>query len=467
MNATFVEDADGKPRVVRHEHIGLGIAVDMEKSDGSRTLLVPVIRDADTLDFRSFWGAYEELIRKVRSNKLSPDDFAGATVSLTNPGTIGTVQSVPRLMPGQGAHRRRGRARLPGRVAGRRSGHARRPRPVEGHHDQLHLRPPHHPGRRVRAVPEAGRGAAPRRRRLLRRGVPRPRGALRGRAVAARRQPDRPRAGDAREADGGRQPHPPAPRARPPHRRPRPAALARAGHARRARPRHLRAHDLGPRPRVPHRRPRPAASAWRSATSSTSCATRTAAPSASSTCTSRTPRSSAGSRSRSRACRPSCRLEDQRHILERLNAAEAFEKFLATKYVGQKRFGLEGAESAIPILDAILEAAADADLDGSVIGMPHRGRLNVLTNIVGKSYDQIFKEFEGQVDPDSMQGSGDVKYHLGQVGQVRRPAPARTSRSSWPPTRATSRRSTRSSWAWCGPSRTTSTIPRPSRSCRS
>src|SRR3546814_15344838 len=79
--------------------------------------------------------------------------------------------------------------------------------------------------------------------------------------------------------------------------------------------------------------------------------------------------------------------------------------------------GLEGAESAIPILDAILEAAADHDLDGAVIGMPHRGRLNVLTNIVGQSYDQIFKEFEGQVDPDSMQGSGDVKYHLRQVGK--------------------------------------------------
>ena len=107
-------------------------------------------------------------------------------------------------------------------------------------------------------------------------------------------------------------------------------------------------------------------------------------------------------------------LDDQRHILDRLNAAEAFEQFLATKYVGQKRFGLEGAESAIPILDAVLEPAADADLDGVVMGMAHRGRLNVLTNIVGKSYDQLFKEFEGAVDPESIQGSGDVKYHLGQ-----------------------------------------------------
>ena len=109
--------------------------------------------------------------------------------------------------------------------------------------------------------------------------------------------------------------------------------------------------------------------------------------------------------------------EDQRHILDRLNAAEAFEKFLGTKYIGQKRFGLEGAESAIRILDALLEQAADAGLDGTVMGMAHRGRLNVLANIVGKSYDQIFKEFEGAIDPESIQGSGDVKYHLGQSGK--------------------------------------------------
>jgi 2-oxoglutarate dehydrogenase E1 component len=110
-------------------------------------------------------------------------------------------------------------------------------------------------------------------------------------------------------------------------------------------------------------------------------------------------------------------LDDQRHILDRLNAAEAFETFLATKYVGQKRFGMQGAESAIPTLDAIIERAADQDLDGVVMGMSHRGRLNVLANIVGKSYDQIFKEFEGAIDPQSIQGSGDVKYHLGQSGK--------------------------------------------------
>src|SRR3954454_8220959 len=114
---------------------------------------------------------------------------------------------------------------------------------------------------------------------------------------------------------------------------------------------------------------------------------------------------------------PPLSAEEQRHILGRLNATEALEKFLGTKYLGQKRFGIDGAESAIPILDAVIGDAADGHLDSVVMGMAHRGRLNVLVNIVGKSYEQLFKEFEGNVDPESTQGSGDVKYHLGQQGK--------------------------------------------------
>src|ERR1700726_5091218 len=109
-------------------------------------------------------------------------------------------------------------------------------------------------------------------------------------------------------------------------------------------------------------------------------------------------------------------------ILSRLNVAEAFEMFLQTKYVGQRRFSLEGAESLIPLLDAVLTEAADARLDEAVLGMAHRGRLNVLANIVGKSYAQIFQEFEGNLDPRSTHGSGDVKYHLGAVGTYHGPA---------------------------------------------
>jgi 2-oxoglutarate dehydrogenase E1 component len=119
---------------------------------------------------------------------------------------------------------------------------------------------------------------------------------------------------------------------------------------------------------------------------------------------------------------PELTKDEKYRVLERVNAAEAFEKFLATKYVGTKRFGLEGAESAIPVLDAILSRAADQGLESAVLGMAHRGRLNVLANVMGKSYDQIFKEFEGHVDPSTVQGSGDVKYHLGASGKYESPS---------------------------------------------
>ncbi|MGL5824909.1 MAG: multifunctional oxoglutarate decarboxylase/oxoglutarate dehydrogenase thiamine pyrophosphate-binding subunit/dihydrolipoyllysine-residue succinyltransferase subunit, partial [Nocardioides sp.] len=109
--------------------------------------------------------------------------------------------------------------------------------------------------------------------------------------------------------------------------------------------------------------------------------------------------------------------EEQLRILQKLNQAEAFETFLQTKFVGQKRFSLEGGETTIPVLDELCEAAAEAALDEVCIGMAHRGRLNVLANIVGKKYSQIFREFEGNIDPRTVQGSGDVKYHLGAEGE--------------------------------------------------
>ena len=416
MNSSFVEDADGKPRVVRHEHVSLGIAVDMEKSDGSRTLLVPVVKDADTLDFRGFWGAYEELIRKVRSNKLSPDDFAGITVSLTNPGTIGTQQSVPRLMPGQGLIVGVGSLDYPTEwkaadpvtladlgvskvitisstydhriIQGAESGlFLKRVEElllgVDGFYDEVFraLGVPYeavqwrrdvNPIDREQAMLEKQMAVA----NLIR--VHRVRGHLIADLDPLRwKEPDMPveldpatygltiwdldrefltggLAGRERFALGDI------------------LHVLRDAYCRTIGIEYMHIQD-------------PEEQRW--------------------------------IQEQVEGVSPELDLDDQRYILERLNAAEAFEKFLATKYVGQKRFGLEGAESAIPILDAILEAAADADLDGTVVGMPHRGRLNVLTNIVGKSYDQLFKEFEGQVDPDSIQGSGDVKYHLGQVGK--------------------------------------------------
>lgn len=110
-------------------------------------------------------------------------------------------------------------------------------------------------------------------------------------------------------------------------------------------------------------------------------------------------------------------VEEKKSILEKLNQGVIFEKFLHTKYVGQKRFSLEGGETTIAALDAIINTAADMDVQEVVIGMAHRGRLNVLANILGKTYEQIFSEFEGTAIPDTTMGSGDVKYHLGFRGE--------------------------------------------------
>ncbi|MDP1819971.1 MAG: multifunctional oxoglutarate decarboxylase/oxoglutarate dehydrogenase thiamine pyrophosphate-binding subunit/dihydrolipoyllysine-residue succinyltransferase subunit, partial [Acidimicrobiales bacterium] len=416
MNSSFATDADGNPLVVRHPHVGLGIAVDVEKSDGSRTLMVPVVRDADTLDFRAFWGAYEELIRKVRSNKLSPDDFGGITVSLTNPGTIGTVQSVPRLMPGQGLIVGVGTLDYPSEwkaadpvtladlgvskvitisstydhriIQGAESGLFLKRveelllgaddyfgsvfRSLEVPYEAVQWRRDVNPIDREQAMLEKQMAVA----NLIR--LHR----VRGHLIA--------------DLDPLRWKEPQMPTELDP---------ASYGLTIWDLDREFLTGGLGGRGRLALGE---ALHVLRDAYCRTIGIEYMHI---------QDPEEQRWIQEQVEGVSPELPLDDQRHILERLNAAEAFEKFLATKYVGQKRFGLEGAESAIPILDAILEAAADADLVGSVIGMPHRGRLNVLTNIVGKSYDQIFKEFEGQVDPESMQGSGDVKYHLGQVGK--------------------------------------------------
>ncbi len=101
MNVSFTQ-ADGKPVVVRHHDVNLGLAIDLTKDDGTRQLLVPSIKGAQSLDFAQFYAAYEDVVRRARTGKLTTDDFLGTTITLTNPGTLGTVHSVPRLMPGQG-----------------------------------------------------------------------------------------------------------------------------------------------------------------------------------------------------------------------------------------------------------------------------------------------------------------------------------------------------------------------------
>lgn len=416
MNASFHEGDDGKPYVVHPEHIGLGIAVDIEKPDGSRSLLVPVVKQADTLDFRSFLNAYEDLIRKVRSNKLAPDDFSGITISLTNPGTIGTVQSVPRLMPGQGLIVGVGALGYPTAY------HGADPaaladiglskiitisstydhRIIQGAESGLFLKRVH----------ELLMGADDFYADIFRSlGVP-------YEAVEWRR--------DVNPVDREQ------------------AMIEKQMQVDRLITMHrVRGHmiaDLDPlSAEEPHMHPEldPATyglTIWdldrEFITSGVGGRERMALGDIlhimrDAYCRTigiefmhiQDPEEKLWVQQQVEGAPVELDVDEKRHILGRLNAAEALEQFLGKKYLGQKRFGIDGAESAIPILDTILAEAADTHMDSAVMGMAHRGRLNVLVNIVGKNYEQLFKEFEGNVDPESIQGSGDVKYHLGQTGK--------------------------------------------------
>jgi 2-oxoglutarate dehydrogenase E1 component len=420
MNSSYLKppagDQDGAGSIVRHEHVGLGIAVDHERPDGSRTLLVPVIRKADTLDFRDLWVAYEELIRKVRTAKLGADDLAGATMTLTNPGTLGTVQSVPRLMPGQGVIIGVGTIDYPAewQSADRRvlaelgvskvvtitSTYDHRI--IQGAESGLFLAQVHHlltggdgfyeqvframgvpyePVQGRRDVNDALDHSLAHVNKQIEVDTLINMYRVRGHLIAQLdpldwKEPhmhpeldpatyglsvwDLDRefvtnglAGNERMALGDI------------------LGVLRDAYCRRVGVEYMHIQDPGQKRWIQQQ--------------------------VEGVSTQLTP-------------------AEHRWILGRLNAAEALEQFLNTKYIGQKRFGLEGGESAIPLIDAILDDAALAGQRRAVIGMAHRGRLNVLINIVGKRYAELFEEFEGNIDLGSVQGSGDVKYHKGFRG---------------------------------------------------
>nr|WP_169166083.1 multifunctional oxoglutarate decarboxylase/oxoglutarate dehydrogenase thiamine pyrophosphate-binding subunit/dihydrolipoyllysine-residue succinyltransferase subunit [Cellulomonas taurus] len=411
MNAAYTL-VDGKPGVMSPAHVNLGLAIDLAKPDGTRQLLVPSIKKAETLDFAQFWSAYEDVVRRARGGKLGVDDFAGTTISLTNPGTIGTVHSVPRLMAGQGAIIGVGAMDYPAEFAGTSdeqlnkmgvskvltvtstydhriiqgaaSGDflrilARKLLGEDGFYDRVFtsLRVPYEPMRWVRDAghdPDAEAIKPARIAELIH--SYRSRGHLMADtdplAYRLRKHPDLDIQNhglsvwdlDRAFPTGGFTGKPRATLRQV-------LALLRDSYCRTTGIEYMHLQD--PRQRR-----------WLQERLESGYAP--------------TPR------------------EDQLRILRRLNGAEAFETFLQTKYVGQKRFSLEGGESLIPLLDAILSRAAEGGLDEVAIGMAHRGRLNVLANIAGKSYGQIFSEFEGNQDPKSVQGSGDVKYHLGTEG---------------------------------------------------
>ncbi|HKT05425.1 MAG TPA: multifunctional oxoglutarate decarboxylase/oxoglutarate dehydrogenase thiamine pyrophosphate-binding subunit/dihydrolipoyllysine-residue succinyltransferase subunit [Rugosimonospora sp.] len=416
MNNSYTE-VDGKPAVVEPDHVNLGIAIDMQRPDGTRTLVVPSIKACEDMDFRQFWQAYEDVIRRARRNELTMDDYAGTTISLTNPGGIGTVHSMPRLMSGQGTIVGVGAMEYPAEysgmsddalanaavskiitltstydhriIQGAQSGEFLKAMHElllgeHGYYDDIFtsLRLPYEPVRWVRDVAHTSEGEVDKTARIIELiHAYRVRGHLMADTdpleFHIRKHPDL----DILQHDltlwdldrtfpvdgfAGRQ-----------RMKLRDVlGVLRDSYCRRVGVEYMHIQDPEERrwiqERVEKKYEKPTAG-------------------------------------------------EQKHILNRLNAAEAFETFLQTKYVGQRRFSLEGGESLIPLLDEVLAQAAVGNLDEVVIGMAHRGRLNVLANIVGKPYEKIFSEFEGHLDPKSAQGSGDVKYHLGQVGKFSTP----------------------------------------------
>jgi 2-oxoglutarate decarboxylase len=414
MNVGY-DVVDGKPNLITPAHINLGLAIDMKKSDGTRQLLVPSIKAAEHMDFAAFWTAYEDMVRKARDGKLTVEDFQGTTLTLTNPGGIGTVHSVPRLMKGQGAIIGVGAMEYPPEWQGASEDAIARSaiskvmtltstydhRVIQGaqsgeflkrvhglllgegeFYDEIFrsLRIPYEPIRWSQDIATSHDDEISKQARILEL-IHAYR--VRGHMMAdtdpleyrQRSHPDleveshgltlwdldREFATGSFGGEGRR------------FMKLRSIlGILRDSYCRTTGIEYMHIMDpeqrrwIQQRVEQPHTKP---------------------------------PR------------------EEQLRILLKLNQAEAFETFLQTKFVGQKRFSLEGGETTIPLIDEICEEAAGAGLEEVCIGMAHRGRLNVLANIVGKKYSQIFREFEGNIDPRTVQGSGDVKYHLGAEGE--------------------------------------------------
>ncbi|HEY2449792.1 MAG TPA: multifunctional oxoglutarate decarboxylase/oxoglutarate dehydrogenase thiamine pyrophosphate-binding subunit/dihydrolipoyllysine-residue succinyltransferase subunit, partial [Mycobacterium sp.] len=410
MNRHYA-DVDGKPTAITPAHINLGLAIDLQGKDGKRSLVVAGIKRCETMRFAQFVTAYEDIVRRARDGKLTAEDFGGVTISLTNPGTIGTVHSVPRLMAGQGAIIGVGAMEYPAefqgaselRIADLGIGKLITLTSTYDHriiqgaesgdflrtiHEMLlsddfwddifrEMGVPYLPIRWSTDNPDSIVDKNARVMELI--GAYRNRGHLMADIDPLRLDNTRFRSHPDLEvlthgltlwdldrvfkvngfAGAEYQ-----------------KLRSILGLLRDAYCRHIGVeytHILDPEQLE-----------WLE------------------------------QRVETKHVKPT--VAQQKYILSKLNAAEAFETFLQTKYVGQKRFSLEGAESTIPLMDAAIDQCAEHGLDEVVIGMPHRGRLNVLANIVGKPYSQIFSEFEGNLNPAQAHGSGDVKYHLGATG---------------------------------------------------
>ncbi len=418
---SYYLNRDGDHYKVAPDSVNLGIAVDLESRDGSRNLVVPNIKGVDKMNFKEFLHAYAELIEKARNGKLEISDFQNTTISITNPGTIGTVSSVPRLMKGQGAIIATGAINYPAEFQSMAQDVLNQlgvskvmtmtctydHRIIQGAESGMFLQKvtallngeeefyqkifsdldiPYEPfpyGADTYEGLLSGRGNTleqDRRAIAVWRLINMYR--MRGHVVADL-DPLRTEPGRSPELDleyygltlwdldreffcdglGGQK----TAKLRDIIQLLRNTYCGTIG----AEYKHLL--DLDERK-------------WLRETMESTTNT------------------------------PDLSKDDREEILHKLNQAMAFEQFLHKKYIGHKRFSLEGAETLIPMMHFLIERAGINDVEKFFLGMAHRGRLNILVNIMNKPYRKVFADFEGNIDPDTIQGSGDVKYHLGSKG---------------------------------------------------
>ena len=412
MNNSYKEE-DGKGYFVTPEHINLGLAIDTTQKNGERALVVAAIKEAETLTFDQFVDKYEDIVKRSREGALTLEDYQGVTISLTNPGGIGTTHSIPRLMQGQGTIVGVGSMKYPAEFDGASTDRLAElgvgklvtitstydHRVIQGAESGEFLTAiadllvddafwneifhamdvPYEPIRWAQDLPNTGIDKNTRVAHLIE--------AYRSRGhLIANTNPLE-----------WHQPGVPLPD----H-----SDLALETHG-------LTLWDLdrtfsvggfGGKEQM----------TLREVIQRLQDAYTLTVGSEYMHVMDKEERTWLQDKIEAGIARPNHK--EMLALVQILNAAEAFETFLQTKYIGQKRFSLEGAESMIPLMDAVIDEAATEGLDEVTVGMPHRGRLNVLANIVGKPLVQIFKEFEGNIDPASPGGSGDVKYHLGAEG---------------------------------------------------
>jgi 2-oxoglutarate dehydrogenase E1 component len=436
-------EADGKPQRVVPEGVSLGLAVDVERKDGTRSLVVPVLHGADAIDFPAFVARYDELVVGARDNTLGPDAYAGANISLTNPGGIGTVASVPRLMPGQGTIVATGAITVPpglkgldpeklrelgvGKVMTMTSTYDHRV--IQGAESGQFLRRIDELLQGADAFYESVFGALGVTPAAPPPGVEERRTDGAGPVTAAEPAPSAVRPGISGEAD---------------------LALLQAVQAATSVVKAHRMHGhlaarLDPLGSAPESDPAldPAtvnltpelmqaipASVLRVAVPGETFAD--ALPHLQETycgtvayeiehISDHEQRVWLRQSIESGEYRRPLPAEEQRGLLERLTKVDALETYMHKAFLGKKQFSIEGLDMLLPMLDEAIELASDAGAREVVIGMAHRGRLNVLAHTVGRSYQAILVEFEGEsnLEADTAMpegGTGDVKYHHGASG---------------------------------------------------